>query len=70
MCQCLEKFNYQYIKQELIIMIDTIQNQPKTDEQQPAKMLWQVPYLDKITLAETESGPFTPNAESGACAPS
>jgi hypothetical protein len=45
------------------------QSQPKTDEQQPAKMLWQAPYLDKIALTETQSGPFTPNTESGACAP-
>jgi hypothetical protein len=43
------------------------QSQPKTDEQQPAKMLWQAPYLDKITLAETQSGPFTPNPENTAC---
>jgi hypothetical protein len=55
------------------MMNKTIQNpqsQPKTDEQQPAKMLWQAPYLDKITLAETEGGPFTPNSEGGACSPS
>ncbi|MDJ1173964.1 hypothetical protein [Roseofilum capinflatum] len=44
-------------------------NADPNNQPQQAKKIWLAPELNKIAVRETESGPFQPNAESGACQP-
>ena len=45
-------------------------NADRNNQPQQAKKIWLAPELNKIAIRETESGPFIPNPEFGACAPS